>query len=360
MKWWMSRWVNGWEREIRMKKIILIAFAVFLLTNGVFAAEVKNLVSKQAGNRVVFEFDIVGEEKETDVSISLTINGKTYTAKDLHLEGDYGKVKVGRRKTIYWNVLRDFPRGHSGSLDVEILAGGASYTDPVTGMEFVYVKGGCFQMGDTFRNGDSDEKPVHEVCVDDFYIGKYEVTQGEWKEVMGNNPSRFDNCGDNCPVEDVSWNDIQKFIKKINRKTDGKYRLLTEAEWEYAARSGGEKEKWAGTSRESKLGEYAWYSSNSGRKTHPVGHKRPNGLGIYDMSGNVCEWVSDWYSPSYYMSSPKHNPKGPNSGPGRVLRGGSWGSGPGGIRAAVRDWFNPDLRNNFSVNGRSFRCAGTK
>ncbi len=106
-----------------MKKIILIAFAVFLLTNGVFAAEVENLVSKQVGNRVVFEFDIVGEEKETDVSISLTINGKTYTAKDLHLEGDYGEVKVGKGRKIYWNVLRDFPRGHSGSLDVEIVAG---------------------------------------------------------------------------------------------------------------------------------------------------------------------------------------------------------------------------------------------
>lgn len=114
-----------------MKKIILIAFAVFLLTNGVFAAEVKNVISRQAGNRVQFEFDIVGEEKETDVSISLTINGKTYTAKDLHLEGDYGEVKVGKSRKIYWNVLQDFPRGYLGNIEWEIVARAKEYRGPI-------------------------------------------------------------------------------------------------------------------------------------------------------------------------------------------------------------------------------------
>lgn len=233
------------------------------------------------------------------------------------------------------------------------------YTDPVTGMEMVYVKGGCYQMGDLWGDGDSDEKPVHEVCVDDFYIGKHEVTQGQWKEIMGNNPSYFKDCGDNCPVEQVSWNDAQDYIKKLNRKTGKNYRLPTEVEWEYAARSGGKKEKWAGTSSESELGEYAWYRGNSGSKTRPVGQKRPNGLGIYDMSGNVWEWVGDWYHEKYYQYSPKDNPKGPGEDwrdlKSRVVRGGSWGSFPGGVRAAGRCRNYPVDRGS----GLGFRIART-
>ena len=214
-------------------------------------------------------------------------------------------------------------------------------TDSATNMEFVFVKGGCFQMGDTFGDGSSNEKPVHEVCVDDFYIGKYEVTQGQWKAIMGNNPSRFSDCGDNCPVESASWNDIQDFINKLNQKTGKNYRLPTEAEWEYSARSGGKNEKYAGTSNESELGDYAWYISNSGGKTHPVGTKQPNGLGIYDMSGNVWEWVSDWYDADYYKNSPKDNTKGPSSGSARVLRGGSWSNGAWDTRIALRYWGYP-------------------
>ncbi|MDP2279759.1 MAG: SUMF1/EgtB/PvdO family nonheme iron enzyme, partial [Nitrospirota bacterium] len=188
--------------------------------------------------------------------------------------------------------------------------------DPATGMEIVFVKGGCFQMGDTFGDGESDEKPVHEVCVDDYYIGKYEVTQGQWKAIMGNNPSHFKDCGDNCPVEQVSWNDVQEFIQKLNEKNNppsppftkggkGGFRLPTEAEWEYAARSGGKSERYSGGND---IDSVAWYNKNSGGKTHPVGTKQPNGLGIYDMSGNVWEWVNDWYDEFYYKNSPKNNP----------------------------------------------------
>jgi formylglycine-generating enzyme required for sulfatase activity len=224
---------------------------------------------------------------------------------------------------------------------------GKTYKDPITGMEFIFVKGGCYEMGDTFGDGYDNEKPVHEVCVDDFYIGKYEVTQAQWKAIMGNNPSYFKDCGDNCPVEQVSWNEIQEFINKLNQGAGtNKYRLPTEAEWEYAARSGGKKEKYAGTSNESELGEYAWYDKNSGSKTHPVGQKKPNGLGIYDMSGNVWEWVQDWYDENYYRSSPKDNPKGAYSGQYRVLRGGSWIFIPRLIRAAYRDWLGPTVRNS--------------
>ncbi|MBI5747219.1 MAG: formylglycine-generating enzyme family protein [Nitrospirae bacterium] len=200
----------------------------------------------------------------------------------------------------------------------------------------VLVKGGCYDMGDTFGDGNSDESPVHNVCLDDFYIGEHEVTQGEWQEIMGDNPSFFKGC-DYCPVEWVSWNDTQGFIERLNKKRGKNYRLPTEAEWEYAARSGGKKERYSGTSSESELGNYAWYNNNSEFKTHPVKQKRPNSLGLYDMSGNVWEWVSDWYDEGYYKNSPKDNPKGPSTGKYRVLRGGSWGSGPGLIRVADRD-----------------------
>jgi len=202
--------------------------------------------------------------------------------------------------------------------------------------DMVFVKGGCFGMGDTFGNGSSDEQPLHEVCVDDFHIGKYEVTQGQWWEIMRNNPSYFKTCGDDCPVERVSWNDVQEYIRLLNLKTAKRYRLPTEAEWEYAARSGGKKEKWAGTSIESELGDYAWYARNSVGSTHPVGQKKPNGLGLYDMTGNVSEFVQDWYHNGYYNDSPRNKPTGPSFGSNRVIRGGSWYNYPKVIQSAYR------------------------
>ncbi len=214
-----------------------------------------------------------------------------------------------------------------------------TFTEPITGMEFVLLPGGCFLMGDTFGDGDLDEKPVHEVCIDAFYMGKYEATQGQYRTVTGNNLSNFQK-GDNYPVEKVSWNEVQSFIRSLNGKTGSKYRLPTEAEWEYAARSGGRNEKYAGGND---IEAIAWYTRNSGASTNPVGKKQPTGLGLYDMSGNVREWCGDWYDSSYYGNSPRNNPEGSSSGSDHVVRGGSWGGGAVQARATSRFAGAPDF-----------------
>lgn len=189
----------------------------------------------------------------------------------------------------------------------------------------VFVQGGTFIMGCINEVGNEcrdNEKPAHKVMVSDFYIGKYEVTLKEWRELMGSIPreSRFTAC-DECPVEGVSWNDIQVFISQLNIHTGKKYRLPTEAEWEYAARGGrlSKEYKYAGSN---KIDEVAWYTRNTNYRTYPVGQKKPNELGLYDMTGNVCEWCQDWMGD--YSASPQTNPSGVSTGEYRVSRGGSW------------------------------------
>jgi len=219
--------------------------------------------------------------------------------------------------------------------------------DPTTFMEFLFVKGGCYTMGDTFGDGDVDENPSHEVCVDDFYMGIYEVTQGQWKSIMEGNPSAYKG-GDLYPVEHASWDDAQAFVAKLRQKSGENYRLPTEAEWEYAARSKGKREKWAGTSDESELTAYAWFSNNTTGQTHPVGQKAPNSIGLYDMTGNVWEWVSDIYREKYYIDSPKRNPRGPDMGRNRVFRGGSWNDESRIARTTCRVQAGPSVRNRQS------------
>ncbi|MDD6784574.1 MAG: formylglycine-generating enzyme family protein, partial [Prevotellaceae bacterium] len=181
----------------------------------------------------------------------------------------------------------------------------------------------------------------HQVTLSSYYIGETEVTQALWAVVMGNNPSRFK--GDNNPVEKVSWNDCQEFISKLNSLTGQKFRLPTEAEWEYAAR-GGNKSRGYQYSGSNNLDDVAWYYGNSGSKTHIVKTKQPNELGIYDMSGNVWEWCYDWKGD--YSSGSQTNPKGPSTGSSRVGRGGCWGSGARGCRSANRGNGAPVYRND--------------
>jgi formylglycine-generating enzyme required for sulfatase activity len=160
---------------------------------------------------------------------------------------------------------------------------------------------------------------------------------------MGNNPSRLPNC-DECPVDNVSWEDVQQYLQKLNESTGEHYRLPTEAEWEYAAHGGNKSLRYT-YSGSNNMDEVAWYSSNASAHTHPVGQKKPNELGIYDMSGNVSEWCSDRYDKGYYSNSPVPNPQGPNNNVARVLRGGSWGNGSGYCRVSSRDDGPPTYRN---------------
>gem|GEM_PF-2941523 len=219
----------------------------------------------------------------------------------------------------------------------------------VRGVSFnmIFVPGGTFRMG---SNDYDSEKPIHDVTLDGFYIGETQVTQGLWKAVMGDNPSNF-KTGDNYPVECVSWDDCQVFINQLNEKTGKKFRLPTEAEWEYAARGG----KSGGTkySGSDNIDDVAVYydnsyklgSNNSAYGTHQVKSQKPNTLGIYDMSGNVWEWCNDWYASDYYKNSPSNNPQGPSSGSRRVLRGGSWSHSANFCRVANRSRDYPGIRN---------------
>jgi formylglycine-generating enzyme required for sulfatase activity len=241
---------------------------------------------------------------------------------------------------------------------------GQIWKEPVTGMEFVWVPGGCYEMGcgNWTSNCVRDEKPVHEVCVDGFWMGKTEVTQGQWKQIMGDNPAEFKN-GDNYPFENAIWEEIEKFIKKLSSSTTGtyKFRLPTEAEWEYACRSGGKPEKYAGGID---LDQVAWYSGNSDRSTHAVATKAPNGLGLFDMNGNVHEWVADVYRGWAYRKHERNNPLFREEGHTKVYRGGSWDSKPKFARCTARSYElaydRPPNLNAYKSNDLGFRLVRGK
>ena len=220
----------------------------------------------------------------------------------------------------------------------------------------VFIKGGCSTMGND--NAQADEKYEHEVCLDNFYLDKYEVTQARWEKVMGFNPSK-NNKADH-PVEQVNYQDIQQFITK----SGGTCRLPTEAEWEYAARGYVKTRYFWGNVMD---GAYAWFEDNSDDTTHPVGQKKPNQFGLHDMMGNVWEWTEDWYSP-YYAGNKETNPVGPKEGEYKVIRGGSFNSSAGALRITNRTWLNPTNRvfSKVATYGGSvdekfnfigFRCA---
>jgi len=393
----------------------LLLFCLLLLVPCLIcAAEVTNVQIHQDGNRAVFSYDLLGSESSDQIQLKLTIAGKQYIQDQLHLSGDIGNVSSGKGKQIIWDVLRDFPHGVGGDLQWELTGSGVkqqevikkTYTDPVTGMEFVWVKGGCYQMGQSEvekrylikergkKKYDYDnENPQHRVCVDDLYVGKHEVTVGQFRKFVNATGYRTDaekNSGGNngCyttkdgrwgwragydwespgfsqqssqPVVCVSWNDSQEYIDWLNRQTGKIYRLATEAEWEYAARGGTATMRFWGDDADQAC-TYAnvadqsespsgliWNNEHECNDSYwftaPVGHYRPNSFGLYDMLGNVWEWCNDWYGSDYYRTSPSNNPQGPSSGSYCVYRGGSWRNRPGSVRSAGRYGASPGLRS---------------
>ena len=225
---------------------------------------------------------------------------------------------------------------------------GATCAEPTTGMEFVYVPGGCFNMGST---ASESEQPVHEVCLQGFWMGKYEVTQAQWQTVMGKNPSSFQ--GADRPVESISWNDAQEFVSNLNvavemhGRASLQFRLPSEAQWEYAARAGTQTAYSFGDS-DAVLGDYAWYwdnSENSSDGTHPVGQKKPNDFGLYDMHGNIYEWCADTWHDNY-TSAPTDGSAWEQGGDvsNRLLRGGSRFDISANCRSGRRSIANPDTR----------------
>ena len=211
--------------------------------------------------------------------------------------------------------------------------------------DMVFVRGGKFKMGSIM--GGADEQPVHEVVLHDFYIGKYEITQQQWRQIMDQDTNKcyIEGC-DSCPVERVSWYNVYEFIGKLNEKTKMNYRLPTEAEWEFACKGGllSKGFKYSGSNAAVSV---AWNVVNSNRRSHPVGRKKPNELGIYDMTGNVFEWCADWYAATWYQVSPKYNPTGPTEGVFRVIRGGSWFYDSSGLLVTDRESVDPSFRYGY-------------
>ena len=225
-------------------------------------------------------------------------------------------------------------------------AGGKDFVLKLKGVEYpmVFVEGGSFMMGSDDSDVYSDEKPVHKVILSSYCIGKYEVTQELWEAVMVSNPCRFK--GPRKPVDSVSWDDCQEFIRKLNSLTGKNFKLPTEAQWEYAAR-GGKKSRGYKYSGSNSINDVAWYEDNSEGKTHDVGTRIPNELGLYDMSGNVWEWCNDWYGS--YDSSSQTDPIGPSGGSSRVHRGGGWSFSARNCNVSIRDCNSPD--NRYSLLG---------
>jgi len=330
-------------------KNFFVGFFMLIITCSVFSQNVTNVESQQIGNKIEIAYHL---DKNADIEIQISENGGG-TYKNINkVSGDVGKNITAGNKKIIWDVLAERDKLQGDNIVFKVVAKFAekNITFTVKGVSFdmIFVEGGTFTMGCTSEQGADcywDEKPAHKVTVSDFHIGKYEVTQAQWKAVMGSNPSYFK--GDDLPVENVSWNDVQEFIKKLNAQTGKNYRLPTEAEWEFAARGGNQSKgyKYSGSNN---LDEVAWYSGNT-HQTNPVGTKAPNELGIYDMSGNVLEWCSDWKAE--YSSSSKSNPQGPATGFHRVFRGGSWGNFAGSVHVSFR-CINAPLNRGSSLGFR--------
>lgn len=299
-----------------------------IVSSALFAQKtVTNARFEQYGNSLRIYYDLA---RIADISILFSSDGgKTFVSlEDKHLSGDVGlQVAPGKNKLATWYVLKDVDQlsGSEICFQIRALTGKRVFQVGAIKFTMVEVAGGTFTMGCTGEQGKeckNDEQPAHEVTLSDFYMAECEVTQGLWRAVMGSYPCKF--SGNNVAADCISWDDAVDFIEKLNARlgTTG-FRLPTEAEWEYAAR-GGRKSKGYKYSGSDDVEEVAWYESNAESKPQFVMGKKPNEIGLYDMSGNVREWCSDWYGP--YDDKAVTDPQGPENGEDKCLRGGGWGT----------------------------------
>ena len=339
---------------------------ILLLSSLLFAQQITNVrVTQDEIGIYKIYFDLSGNSNDVyNIILQANSEGKTITPTTI---GNDVVINPGKDRLIVWDPILDGVKKDGWKI---------SLSAKCVSLPMVFVSGGTFTMGDTFGDGESDEQPTHQVTVGSFYIGKYEVTQKQWQDVMGSNPSYFKS--DKLPVEKVSWYDCIEFCNKLSQREGltpsytidknskdpnndnsndtykwtvtcnwnaNGYRLPTEAEWEYAAK-GGNKSRGYKYSGSNTVDDVGWYGDNSNFKTHPVGTKQANELGIYDMSGNVYEWCWDWYDDSYYSKSPASNPQGAGAGFYRSLRGGAWNYDPINSLILYRGKRPPDRRDN--------------
>ncbi len=287
------------------------------------------------------------------VSLSFMLTSGAAIATDKKTDSEKKPAAESKRKARH-TPLSDHPLTQEERRKLNAEARKKAWEDRKKNMppiKMIYVKGGCFQMGDFTGKGDDDEVPVHEVCLTDYYIGEIEVTNSLWEHVMG--WSFAEDLDPKMPLSNISWSWANTFIANLNKLVDGFYRLPTEAEWEYAARERGKNIQWAGTNNDEYIGDYGWFSYNSDGKVHYGKQKKPNALGIYDMTGNVWEWVEDNFDFDYYKEGDQDDPYGPDFSNWRTVRGGSIYEGPHKVRTTYRYGQEPNLRNK--VTG--FRLA---
>ncbi len=321
-----------------MNRLLLCAATLLFLTGITTGAgiEIGEIVSINSASKEI----IVNVKSGTDLKMGELLEIQTGSGKII-IDVTFPMLTTSKCKIKGKGELSDLIKGmrvyrYSKDTDIkEEKVGKAVETKTIGNIEMVKLPGGTFQMGsDELDN----EKPVHKVTLDAFWIGKYEVTQKQYREVMGKNPS-YHRGSANLPVEQVSWVDAVEFCKAFSEKYNVKARLPSEAEWEYACRAGTSTKYYWG---DDENGDFYWYGENSDGITHPVGQKKPNAFGLYDISGNVMEWCTDWFDGNYYEKSPSKSPKGAPSGSYRVLRGGSFGNVGEYLRSSARYWYDPN------------------
>lgn len=320
---------------------LLAIYILFGLSRPLTGQNIVNINAQLVDGNINIAYGITDADDYSLFDVDLYVStdgGGSFDGPLKSVAGNVGEnVFPESELVIVWDVMSEFNGLQSDNVVFEIQA----TENLCLNLDMIYVGGGSFKMGS--RNGSVSEKPVHNVQLDGYHLGKFEITQKQWFALMGNNPSKNRNCPD-CPVENISFEEVQEFIEKMNALGSAKFRLPTEAEWEYAA-TGGPNNIYSKFSGGNDMRGIGWFNGNSGNKTKPVGEKSPNRLGIHDLSGNVQEWCSDYYYANYYRTSNSKNPQGPNFGSSKVLRGGAFNQASTSCMLFRRQYEMPDVRS---------------